>query len=145
MVMSVKQLINSKSKLSSKGRVDCIDRIVSKKVKMRRIMLGLTQETLGEATGVTIQQIQKYEKGTNRMSASKLYNLSQCLQVPISYFFEDNDDMSLLNNIQEEQESFGKEDHPSEREIISVIKAFSEIKDLKKRKKIVDLIKSIAW
>jgi transcriptional regulator with XRE-family HTH domain len=65
-----------------------VDRHVGTRVRMRRMMLGVSQEKLGGALGLTFQQIQKYEKGTNRISASRLQHVSQILQVPIPFFFE---------------------------------------------------------
>ena len=65
-----------------------IDKCVGNRVRMRRMMLGMSQTKLGDALGLTFQQVQKYEKGTNRISASRLQHISQILQVPISFFFE---------------------------------------------------------
>jgi transcriptional regulator with XRE-family HTH domain len=65
-----------------------IDRYVGSRVRMRRMMLGMGQEKLGDALGLTFQQVQKYEKGTNRMSASRLHQSADILQVPVSFFFE---------------------------------------------------------
>ncbi len=65
-----------------------VDNHVGSRVRMRRLMLGVTQEILAEALGVTFQQVQKYEKGTNRISASRLQHISQILQVPVTFFFE---------------------------------------------------------
>jgi len=64
------------------------DRFVGSRVRMRRLMLGMSQETLGEELGLTFQQVQKYEKGTNRISASRLQQMSHILQVPVPFFFE---------------------------------------------------------
>src|SRR5215207_1732981 len=64
------------------------DRHVGSRVRMRRIMLGMSQEKLGDALGLTFQQVQKYEKGTNRIGASRLQHIARILQVPISFFFE---------------------------------------------------------
>src|SRR6202140_2944598 len=64
------------------------DKYVGSRVRMRRLMLGLSQAQLGEALGITFQQVQKYEKGTNRISASRLQGISQILQVPIEFFFD---------------------------------------------------------
>src|SRR3981189_572909 len=66
-----------------------VDKYVGSRVRMRRIMLGMSQEKLGEALGLSFQQLQKYEKGMNRISASRLQHLSQILQVPVPFFFED--------------------------------------------------------
>ena len=65
-----------------------VDKHVGNRVRMRRMMLGISQEALGEALGVTFQQVQKYEKGKNRVSASRLQHISQVLQVPVPFFFE---------------------------------------------------------
>src|SRR5580700_7111498 len=65
-----------------------IDRHVGSRVRMRRLMLGMSQEKLGDGLGLTFQQVQKYEKGTNRISASRLQEMSYILQVPVPFFFE---------------------------------------------------------
>src|SRR5712692_9636171 len=65
-----------------------IDRHVGNRVRMRRLMLGMSQTTLGDRLGFTFQQVQKYEKGTNRIGASRLQHISEILQVPVSFFFE---------------------------------------------------------
>src|SRR5512144_1595446 len=65
-----------------------VDKYVGSRVRMRRIMLGMSQEKLGEALGLTFQQIQKYEKGTNRVGASRLQQISEVLQVPVSFLFD---------------------------------------------------------
>ena len=65
-----------------------IDKHVGSRVRMRRMMVGMSQEKLGDALGLTFQQVQKYEKGTNRIGASRLQQISIILQVPVSFFFE---------------------------------------------------------
>ena len=65
-----------------------VDKHVGSRVRMRRMMLGMSQEGLGDALGLTFQQVQKYEKGMNRISASRLQHMSQILQVPVPFFFE---------------------------------------------------------
>ena len=65
-----------------------VDRHVGSRVRMRRMMVGMSQEKLGEACGITFQQIQKYEKGTNRMGASRLHHIARVLDVPIEFFYE---------------------------------------------------------
>jgi transcriptional regulator with XRE-family HTH domain len=67
---------------------DPIDKHVGSRVRMGRLMLGTSQETLGNKLGITFQQVQKYEKGTNRISASRLQAMCEVLQVPVSFFFE---------------------------------------------------------
>src|ERR1700754_3361463 len=66
-----------------------VDKYVGSRVRMRRVLLGMSQEKLGEALGLTFQQVQKYEKGTNRIGASRLQQISKTLRVPPSFFFED--------------------------------------------------------
>jgi transcriptional regulator with XRE-family HTH domain len=69
-------------------RIDPTDKHAGNRVRMRRIMLGLSQTKLADALGVTFQQVQKYEKGTNRISASRLQQISKFLQVPVAFFFD---------------------------------------------------------
>src|SRR5213082_3848585 len=71
-----------------------VDKYVGSRVRMRRIMLGMSQEKLGDSLGLTFQQIQKYEKGTNRIGASRLQQISHILQVPVAFFFEGAPSMS---------------------------------------------------
>src|SRR6267378_4357029 len=65
-----------------------VDKYVGSRVRMRRIMLGMSQEKLGEALGLTFQQVQKYEKGTNRVGASRLQQIAEILQVPVAFLFD---------------------------------------------------------
>src|SRR5262245_8084214 len=71
------------------GVSDPVDVHVGSRVRLRRTLLGLSQERLGEAVGLTFQQIQKYERGANRIGASRMYDLAHVLDVPVSFFFED--------------------------------------------------------
>jgi transcriptional regulator with XRE-family HTH domain len=123
------------------------DRLVSKRLKVRRMMLGLSQQDLGNAVDVSIQQIQKYEKASNRISSGKLFTLSKFLKVPISYFFEQGDDTSntIGNIFAEDTENYiaGDKEPVSEKELIVLIKAFSEIKSTQSRKKITELVKTM--
>jgi transcriptional regulator with XRE-family HTH domain len=134
-------------KKETKGRADNIDRLVSKRLKVRRMMLGLSQQDLGNAVDVSIQQIQKYEKASNRISSGKLFTLSKFLKVPISYFFEQGDDTSntIGNIFAEDTENYiaGDKEPVSEKELIVLIKAFSEIKSTQSRKKITELVKTM--
>jgi transcriptional regulator with XRE-family HTH domain len=65
-----------------------VDRHVGSRVRMRRMLIGMSQEKLGEALGITFQQIQKYEKGTNRIGASRLHHIARVLGVPVEFFYE---------------------------------------------------------
>ena len=132
----------------TKGRADHIDHLVSRRLKMRRMMLGLSQNDLGSAVDVSIQQVQKYEKATNRISSGKLHAFAKVLKVPIDYFFDQRDDSSntIGNMFAEESEAYVADDNEAvtEREIISLIKAFSDVRSVQSRKKIVELVKTMA-
>lgn len=131
----------------TKGRADHIDHLVSRRLKMRRMMLGLSQQDLGSAVDVSIQQVQKYEKATNRISSGKLHAFAKVLKVPVNYFFDQRDDSSntVGTMFAEESAEYVVEDSEAvtEREIISLIKAFSDVRSLQSRKKIVELIKTM--
>jgi len=125
-----------------------IDKHVGSRVRMRRMMLGMSQEKLGDALGLTFQQVQKYEKGTNRIGASRLQQISQILQVPVAFFFEGAPVISG-----EFEPSSGMNEAPSPAYVsdflatsdgLSLTKAFMRIKDAKLRRRIVDLVQQIA-
>ncbi|MES2214475.1 MAG: helix-turn-helix transcriptional regulator [Pseudomonadota bacterium] len=132
--------------VGGKGKADTIDHHVGMRLKSRRILLGLSQQALGEAVQVSVQQIQKYEKATNRISCGKIYRLSQLLQVPIDYFFDNNKSVDEGGAaFAEEQDSFESERVDlSERELISLIRSYKEIKDPKKRQQIIELVKTVS-
>ena len=109
---------------------------------MRRMMLGMSQEKLGDALGLTFQQVQKYEKGTNRIGASRLQHISNILQVPVPFFFEGAPGQSKLD---------GKAPSPAyvsdflaTSDGLALTKAFMQIKDAKLRRSIVNLVEEIA-
>ena len=121
-----------------------IDKYVGSRVRMRRIMLGMSQEKLGEALGLTFQQVQKYEKGTNRIGASRLQQISEILQVPVSFLFDGGP--SGINT-----DGFGDGASPSyvadflaTSEGLALTRAFTRISDAKLRRSIVDLVEQIA-
>lgn len=130
-----------------KGRANNIDKLVSRRLKMRRMILGLSQNDLGKAVDVSIQQVQKYEKATNRISSGKLFAFAKFLKVPISYFYDQNDGSfsAISSTLAEDQEAFGENETGlvSEKEIMSLIKAFSEISNPQSRKKIIELVKTM--
>jgi transcriptional regulator with XRE-family HTH domain len=131
-----------------KGKADNIDKLVSKRLKMRRVMLGLSQQDIGKAVGVSIQQIQKYEKATNRVSSGKLFAIAKYLKVPVTYFYEKSDDNYLCSSAFAEEsakyEAEAKDISVSEKELISLIKAFGEVKSPQSRKKIIELVRAMA-
>lgn len=133
--------------LMSVGRVDDVDRHVGKKLRMRRIMLGLSQQVLGDAVGVSIQQIQKYEKATNRVASGKLYQFANLLKVQIEYFFEGIDGFTkkIKSNLAESQEAFvDGNDAVQEKEVLLLVRSYNEITDSGVRKKILDLVRTLS-
>jgi len=121
-----------------------IDKHVGSRVRMRRIMLAMSQEKLGAALGLTFQQVQKYEKGTNRIGASRLQQISQILQVPVVFFFED------LPNALAPYDSSGSalsvaqiDDFVSDSEGLRLIGAFMRIDNAALRRRIVMLVQEI--
>jgi transcriptional regulator with XRE-family HTH domain len=127
-----------------------IDRHVGSRVRMRRVMLGMSQEKLGEALGLTFQQVQKYEKGVNRIGASRLQQISRTLDVPPSYFFEGAPSFDTASSappaagVAEDAPPSYIADFLSTAEALSLNMAFARIHDPKIRKRIVDLVCSLA-
>ena len=118
-----------------------IDVRVGQKVRMRRMMLDMTQEKLGEALEITFQQVQKYEQGANRISASRLQHIANILQVPISFFFENE---ALSGSVGDERRSLDLHALFSTREGLDLANAFQKISDAKLRRRIVDLVEHLA-
>lgn len=128
-----------------------IDRHVGSRVRMRRVMLGLSQEKLGEALGLTFQQVQKYEKGTNRIGASRLQQISRTLDVPPAFFFEGAPSFEAIANsesghmrVAEDSNAPYVADFLATAEGLHLNLAFARIHDPKIRKRIVDLVSSLA-
>jgi transcriptional regulator with XRE-family HTH domain len=124
-----------------------IDRHVGSRVRMRRMMLGMSQEKLGDALGLTFQQVQKYEKGANRIGASRLQQISNILQVPVSFFFEgapSSTSGSSTPGMAEAPSPAYVSDFLATSDGLALTKAFVRIKDAKLRRRIVDLVEQIA-
>jgi transcriptional regulator with XRE-family HTH domain len=122
-----------------------IDRHVGSRVRMRRLMLGMSQEKLGDGLGLTFQQVQKYEKGTNRIGASRLQHIAHLLQVPVSFFFDGAPNGG--------EQPHASADAPSPAfvfdflatsEGLALIRAFMRIHSAHMRRRIVDLVEEIA-
>ena len=118
-----------------------VDRHVGSRVRMRRMLVGMSQEKLGEALGITFQQIQKYEKGTNRIGASRLHQIARVLSVPVEFFYEGAPLIGSTEGFAEGPASGYVADFLTTSEGLELIKAFIEIKDPKVRRKLVDLAK----
>jgi transcriptional regulator with XRE-family HTH domain len=134
------------------ARPSPIDVHVGSRIRLRRTLLGMSQERLGESLGLTFQQVQKYERGVNRVGASRLFDLSRVLDVPISFFFDDMPD-SLSANFggvagrrsaggTDQADSFA-DDTLSRRETLELVRAYYRITDPSIRKRVFDLIKSM--
>src|ERR1700744_2321967 len=122
-----------------------IDRHVGSRVRMRRMMLGMSQEKLGDALGLTFQQVQKYEKGTNRIGASRLQQISQILQVPVAFFFEGAPNVGPASRDGGDAPSPAYvSDFLATSDGLALTKAFMRIEDAKLRRRIVDLVEQIA-
>jgi transcriptional regulator with XRE-family HTH domain len=120
---------------------------VGSRVRLRRTLLGMSQEKLGEAIGLTFQQVQKYERGANRVGASRLYDLSRVLDVPVSFFFEE---MAPALPATAENESTGTvpgrhdSDPMMKRETLELVRAYYKIPDQHVRRRLFDLAKALA-
>ncbi len=132
-----------RNRLVSKAR-NPIDAHVGARVRLRRMALGVSQEKLGEWLGLTFQQIQKYEKGANRIGASRLFAISQRLGVPVQYFFEGLSEAQLSEDGRSAPGGDGLTDLLSSAEGFQLNAAFSRIEDAETRKKIVELVKTLS-
>ena len=121
-----------------------VDKYVGSRVRMRRIMLGMSQEKLGEALGLTFQQVQKYEKGTNRVGASRLQQISEILQVPVSFLFDGGPTGTTANGFSEGASPTYVADFLATAEGLALTRAFTRIADAKLRRSIVELVEQIA-
>jgi transcriptional regulator with XRE-family HTH domain len=121
-----------------------VDKHVGSRVRMRRIMLGMSQEKLGEALGLTFQQIQKYEKGTNRVGASRIQQIAHVLNVPVSFLFEGLPSTTSANGFAEAPSPAYVSDFLATSDGLALTRAFMRIKDSKLRRSIVDLVEQIA-
>ena len=133
--------------MANKKQPNPIDIHVGSRVRLRRMMLSMSQEKLGESLGITFQQIQKYEKGTNRIGASRLQNIARVLSVPVAFFFEDAPDGGSTGGsdgggLAEPQQTSYVVDFLSSSEGIQLNKAFVRIKDTKLRRRIIDLVRA---
>jgi transcriptional regulator with XRE-family HTH domain len=132
--------------LNVKKTPDPIDRHVGSRVRMQRILMKMSQEKLGEALGLTFQQVQKYEKGLNRIGASRLQQISKTLSVPPSFFFEGAPSLepSGGNGFAEESSSQYVVDFLSTAEGLHLNRAFAKIRDVKVRKAVLGLVAALA-
>lgn len=124
-----------------------IDVHVGKRLRLRRTVTGISQEKLAEMLGITFQQVQKYEKGVNRIGSSRLFDIAKSLNVPVNFFFDEYEGGSSTSSkysLAEESSGFEHEDNSKNRETMTLVKAYYQISDPKVRKKALELIKSLA-
>ena len=135
----------------TKGKPNSVDGYVGSRLRLRRTLLGYSQEKLADALGITFQQVQKYERGTNRISASRLYKLSQILEVSVTYFFDEygsskfnQDDGAVIASLSDgEQDEFNHSDILNKKETIELVRTYYSIKNPKIRKDLMKLIKTM--
>ena len=131
---------------------NAVDLHVGKRVRLRRTLLGMSQEQLGTELNITFQQVQKYERGANRVSASRLWDISQILDVPINYFFDDMTENTMRSSPR--RVSRGSEvvdlsdeqikDPMARRETLELVRTYYTIEKPLVRKRILEMVKSIA-
>src|SRR3954462_1621433 len=121
-----------------------VDRHVGSRVRMRRMMIGMSQEKLGEACGITFQQIQKYEKGMNRMGASRLHQIARILHVPVEFFYEGAPSEAGSGGLTStDRSSRSMTDFLGTSEGLELVKAFMAVKDAKVRRRIIALTRAV--
>lgn len=126
-----------------------VDIHVGSRVRLRRTLLGLSQEKLGEAVGLTFQQIQKYERGANRIGASRLFEFSRILDVPVSFFFDDMSDRvagtdgAAAAGMADQPQAPMEPDPLTRRETLELVRAYYRISDPQIRKRLFELTKSL--
>ena len=130
---------------------NAVDVHVGKRVRLRRTLLGMSQEQLGASLNITFQQVQKYERGANRISASRLWDISQILDVQIRFFFDDMTDDTMRSsprrvsrgeNIDLDDDNV--RDPMARRETLELVRTYYSIESSKVRKRISEIVKSLA-
>jgi transcriptional regulator with XRE-family HTH domain len=147
-VMIVKNTRGRGRGRTATGKPNPVDIHVGARVRLRRTLLGMSQEKLGEAIGLTFQQVQKYERGANRVGASRLYDLSRVLEVPVSFFFDDMPDEISAKSVHERREMSESpdpfdNDPMNRRETLELVRAYYRITDPVQRKRVFELVKAM--
>jgi transcriptional regulator with XRE-family HTH domain len=127
-----------------KKQANPVDAHVGHRVRLRRMLIGMSQERLGELLGLTFQQVQKYEKGINRIGAGRLFEVAGILGVPVSFFYEDADASPPGLALNANDEPPPVMEFLSSGEGLQLSLAFMRIKDIKVRRRILDLVRSLA-
>lgn len=126
-----------------------IDGYVGKRLKQRRTIMGLSQEAVAKSVGITFQQVQKYEKGSNAMNARRLYEFARIMNVPVAYFFEGIEQNVPTHNVtsgfsEAATIEFFHDNKASDRESLEMMKSFKRIKEPVVRKRLADLLRAVA-
>lgn len=125
-----------------------VDVHVGRRLRLRRTLLGLSQEKLGAAIGLTFQQVQKYERGSNRIGASRLFDLSRVLDVPVGFFFDDMSEEVAARSPGQSRgriESVDVEPSPlAKRETLELVRAYYKIHNPTVRKRLFEMVKALA-
>jgi len=140
----------SSRRMASKGFPNPIDVHVGSRIRLRRTLLGISQTTLAETLGLTFQQVQKYEKGNNRVSSSRLVDLANVLDVSVPFFFEEmsktvqGQTPAMLMDVKELPKPDDEKDPMVKRETLELVRAYYKIKDPAVRKRLAELTKAVA-
>jgi len=135
--------------MASLGFPNPIDVHVGQRIRQRRTLLGMSQEKLGEAIGLTFQQVQKYERGANRVGSSRLFDLARVLDVPVTYFFDEmststaSKSPSRLRGLAEPKPEPFEPDPLAKRETLELVRAYYRIPDAQARKRLFELTKAL--
>ncbi len=121
-----------------------VDRHVGSRVRLRRQIMNMSQEKLGEELGVTFQQVQKYERGTNRIGAGRLWTLARVLEVPVSFFYEGVNAPGAVGGFAEGDQTPIIDDFLQSSDGVALAQAFSRITDPKVRRRVLELVRSLA-
>lgn len=129
-----------------------VDIHVGSKVKSRRLMLGLSQEELANAIGVTFQQVQKYERGTNRISVSRLVDISRSLKVPVDYFMDNlysvaagtHNKKAATRGVSDNKQAALDPDPMTRRDVVELVRAYQAIKTPALKKQLLEMAKAMA-
>lgn len=140
----MKKPVTRKRSKDDDGAPNPTDIHVGSRLRMRRMLLGMSQEKLGLAVGLTFQQVQKYERGTNRIGASRLFDLGKALNVPVGYFFEEMvpSGGAGFSGLAEDQAGF-EGSSMVKREGLELLRAYNSIRDPEVRRQVLHLVKSI--
>ena len=146
------KLRKSSGRMASKGLPNPIDVYVGQRIRQRRALLRMSQEKVAKALGLTFQQVQKYERGTNRVGSSRLFDLTRILSVPISYFFDEMEagvaaksPSRLMGITESKMRTNATEPDPlAKRETLDLVRAYYQIADLRVRKRVYNLTKAVA-